>query len=141
MTEEQIRWDSLLSKILTLGALQPFIVFLLPESLEVFCSDNFPASFIKLPSVFVGPGISSTLVFGVHANLGLLIKNEKCINYLYYIKQGWTKILTGYLPVRALENERKRYYLFLFIYKSKNFLKRLHSTTQSSCLMLKIFWL
>ena len=88
MTEDQIRWDSLLSKILTLGALQPFIVFLLPESLEVFCSDNFPASFIKLPSVFVGPGISSTLVFGVHANLGLLIKNEKCINNLYSIKKG-----------------------------------------------------
>merc|ERR1712223_1915114 len=59
-----------------LGALQPFIVFLLPEGLEVFCSDNFPASFIKLPSVFVGPGVSSTLVFGVHANLGWVFTSE-----------------------------------------------------------------
>merc|ERR1719325_120387 len=54
---------------LGLGALQPLIVFLLPEGLEVFCSDNFPASFIKLPSVLIGTGVSSTLVFGVHANL------------------------------------------------------------------------
>ena len=60
--------------VLTLGALQPLVVFLLPEGLEMFGSDNFPATLIKFLSVFVGPGVSSTLVFGVHANLGLNFK-------------------------------------------------------------------
>merc|ERR1719189_1367448 len=54
---------------LGLGTLQPFIVFLLPQSLEMFSSDNFPASFVELSPIFVGPGVSPTLVFGVHANL------------------------------------------------------------------------
>merc|ERR1712055_1207856 len=61
---------------LGLGALQPFIVFLLPEGLEVFCSDNFPTSFVKLPSVFIGSGVSPTLIFGVHANIGWVFTSK-----------------------------------------------------------------
>ena len=60
--------------LLTLGALQPLIVFLLPEGLEMLGSDNFPATLIKFLSVFIGSGVGSTLIFGVHANLGLNFK-------------------------------------------------------------------
>ena len=63
-------------RLLTLGALQPLVVFLLPQGLEMLGSDNFPATLIKFPSVFIGPGVSSTLVFGVHANLGLNFKQK-----------------------------------------------------------------
>jgi hypothetical protein len=34
-------------KKLTLGALKPFVVFLLPQSLEMLGSDNFPALFLE----------------------------------------------------------------------------------------------
>merc|ERR1719429_8688 len=61
---------------LGLGAFQPFIVLLLPGSLEMFSSDNFPATFIEFPPVFVGPGISSTFIFGIHANLGRVFASE-----------------------------------------------------------------
>merc|ERR1711992_227134 len=61
---------------LGLGALEPFIVFLLPQSLEMFGSDNFPASFVELSPIFVGPGVSPTLVFGVHANLGWVFASK-----------------------------------------------------------------
>ena len=57
--------------LLTLGALQPLIVFLLPEGLEMLGSDNFPATLIKFPSVFIGPGVSSALIFGIHSDFGL----------------------------------------------------------------------
>ena len=60
--------------LLTLGALQPLVIFLFPKGLEMLGSHNFPATLIKFLSVFVGPGVSSTLVFGVHANLGLNFK-------------------------------------------------------------------
>merc|ERR1719189_2639156 len=61
---------------LGLGTLQPFIVFLLPQSLEMFSSDNFPASFVELSPIFVGPGVSPTLVFGVHTDLGRIFASE-----------------------------------------------------------------
>merc|ERR1719412_1312311 len=61
---------------LGLGTLQPFIIFLLPQSLEMFSSDNFPASFVELSPIFVGPGISPTLVFGVHTDLGRIFASE-----------------------------------------------------------------
>merc|ERR1712037_679671 len=61
---------------LGLGALQPLVVFLLPEGLEMLGSDNFPATLIKFLSVFIGSGVSSTLVFGVHANLGWVFAGE-----------------------------------------------------------------
>merc|ERR1719493_628346 len=61
---------------LGLGTLQPFIVFLLPQSLEMFSSDNFPASFVELSPIFVGPGVSPTLVFGVHPDLGRIFASE-----------------------------------------------------------------
>ena len=66
--------------LLTLGALQPLIVFLLPEGLEMLGSDNFPATLIKFLSVVIGSGVGSTLVLGVHANLGLNFKLKKWVN-------------------------------------------------------------
>ncbi len=79
---------------LTLGPLQPFIVLLLPQGLQVLSPDNLPAledvdkmwtivdrmiptetyAFVQLSPVLVGPGVCPPLVFGVHADLGLLIE-------------------------------------------------------------------
>merc|ERR1711993_230822 len=59
-----------------LGTLQPFLVFLLPTSLKMFSSDNFPSTFIQLTSVFIGPGICSAFIFGVHADLGWVFASK-----------------------------------------------------------------
>merc|ERR1712168_616905 len=61
---------------LGLWPLLPFIVLLLPQSLQVFSSDNFPAAFVQLPPVFVCSGVSSALVFGIHADLGWVLASE-----------------------------------------------------------------
>merc|ERR1719384_1703863 len=58
------------------GSLAPFIVLLLPGGLEVFGSDNLPASFVELLSVIVRSGIGSPLVLGVHADLGRVLSNK-----------------------------------------------------------------
>merc|ERR1712072_581682 len=42
----------------------------------MFSSDNFPASFVELSPVFVGPGVGPTFVFGVHANLGWVFASK-----------------------------------------------------------------
>merc|ERR1711993_103388 len=59
-----------------LGTLQPFLVFLLPTSLEMFSSDNFPSTFVQLTSIFIGPGICSAFIFGVHADLWWVFASE-----------------------------------------------------------------
>merc|ERR1711983_133025 len=61
---------------LGLGPLEPFIVLLLPEGLEVFSTDDFPATFVQLSPVLVSPGVGPTLVFGVHADLGRIFASE-----------------------------------------------------------------
>merc|ERR1719162_890823 len=52
-------------------------------------SDNFPATLIKFLSVFVGSGVSSTLIFGVHADLGWVFAGESL---------GVKTLLHGLLP-------------------------------------------
>merc|ERR1712095_79438 len=61
---------------LGLGPLEPFIVLLLPEGLEVFSTDDFPATLVQLSPVLVSPGVGPTLVFGVHADLGRIFASE-----------------------------------------------------------------
>ena len=91
---------------LTLGPLLPLIVLLLPQSLQVFSSDNLPAlqatfhvnllsqivewcpsnkplanrnatyAFVQLPPVLVCAGVSSALVLGVHADLGWVLASQ-----------------------------------------------------------------
>merc|ERR1719384_2998273 len=58
------------------GSLAPFIVLLLPGGLEVFGSDNLPASFVELLSIIVRSGVGSPLVLGVHADLGRVLANK-----------------------------------------------------------------
>ena len=92
--------------VLTLGPLLPLIVLLLPQSLQVFSSDNLPAlhatfhvnllsqivescpsnkpptnrnatyAFVQLPPVLVCAGVSSALVLGVHADLGWVLASQ-----------------------------------------------------------------
>merc|ERR1712066_1214762 len=52
------------------------VVLLLPGSLEVFSSDHLPATFVQFLPVVVGPGVSSALVLGVHADLGWVLASE-----------------------------------------------------------------
>merc|ERR1719337_186552 len=52
-----------------LWSLLPFRVLLLPQSLEMFSSYYFPTAFVQLSSVFVCSCVSSTFIFGVHADL------------------------------------------------------------------------
>merc|ERR1719454_1869698 len=47
----------------------PFIIFFLPQGLKLFSPDYFPAAFVQLSSVFVCSCVSSTFIFGVHADL------------------------------------------------------------------------
>merc|ERR1711931_551389 len=61
---------------LGLGPLLPLIVLLLPQSLQVFSSDNLPAAFVQLPPVLVCAGVSSALVLGVHADLGWVLASQ-----------------------------------------------------------------
>merc|ERR1711884_953079 len=58
------------------GSLAPFVVLLLPGGLEVFGSDNFPATLIHFLSVIVRPGVGSPLVLGIHADLGRVLSSE-----------------------------------------------------------------
>merc|ERR1712018_288523 len=59
-----------------LGTFQPFLVFLLPQSLEMFSSDNFPTAFVEFPPVFVGSGVGSAFIFGIHANLWWVLASK-----------------------------------------------------------------
>merc|ERR1712190_13178 len=52
-----------------LWSLLPFRVLLLPQSLKMFSSYYFPTAFVQLSSVFVCSCVSSTFIFGVHADL------------------------------------------------------------------------
>merc|ERR1712150_370800 len=52
-----------------LWPLLPFRILLLPQSLEMFSSYNFPTAFVQLSSVFVCSCVSSAFIFGVHADL------------------------------------------------------------------------
>merc|ERR1712038_845632 len=61
---------------LGLGPLLPFIVFLLPQSLKVLCSYNFPAAFVKFPPVLVCSCVSSALILGIHANLWWVLASQ-----------------------------------------------------------------
>eukprot|EP00096_Caligus_rogercresseyi_P013676 TRINITY_DN62_c0_g1_i6.p1 TRINITY_DN62_c0_g1~~TRINITY_DN62_c0_g1_i6.p1 ORF type:complete len:148 (+),score=1.07 TRINITY_DN62_c0_g1_i6:654-1097(+) len=61
---------------LGLGSLLPLVVLLLPQLLEMFSSYNFPSAFIEFSSVFVGPGVSSTFVLGIHANFGRIFTRK-----------------------------------------------------------------
>merc|ERR1739845_155414 len=57
-------------------SLAPFIVFLFPARFKVFSSDNFPASLIHFLSVIIRPGICSTLILGVHADLWWVLSSK-----------------------------------------------------------------
>merc|ERR1712002_1015712 len=61
---------------LGLWPLLPFIVLLLPQSLQVFSSDNLPSAFVQFPPVFVCSGVSSALIFGIHADLGWVLASK-----------------------------------------------------------------
>merc|ERR1719259_1520072 len=61
---------------LGLGPLLPFIVLLLPQSLEMLSSYNFPAAFVQFPPVFVRSCVSSALVLGIHANLWWVLSSQ-----------------------------------------------------------------
>merc|ERR1712038_1529193 len=61
---------------LGLGPLLPFIVFLLPQSLKVLCSYNFPAAFVQFPPVLVCSCVSSALILGIHANLWWVLASQ-----------------------------------------------------------------
>merc|ERR1719278_2353945 len=61
---------------LGLGPLLPFIVFLLPQSLKVLCSYNFPVAFVKFPPVLVCSCVSSALILGIHANLWWVLASQ-----------------------------------------------------------------
>merc|ERR1712209_373299 len=52
-----------------LWPLLPFRILLLPQSLEMFSSYNFPTAFVQLSSVFVCSCVSSAFILGVHADL------------------------------------------------------------------------
>merc|ERR1712045_616263 len=42
----------------------------------MFSSDDFPSTFIQLTSIFIGPGICSAFIFGVHADLWWVFASE-----------------------------------------------------------------
>merc|ERR1719295_771219 len=54
----------------------PFIIFFLPQGLKLFSPDYFPAAFVQLSSVFVCSCVSSTFIFGVHADLWWILASK-----------------------------------------------------------------
>merc|ERR1712107_841978 len=59
-----------------LGSLGPVFVLLLPHGLKVLSSDDLPATFVQLLSVVVGSGVGTSLVLGVHTDLGWVLASE-----------------------------------------------------------------
>merc|ERR1719336_2066396 len=57
-------------------SLAPVIILLLPCSLQVFSSDNFPATFIHFLSVIIRSGVCSTLILGVHSDLWWVLSSQ-----------------------------------------------------------------
>merc|ERR1719336_1916624 len=57
-------------------SLAPVIILLLPCSLQVFSSDNFPATFIHFLSDIIRSGVCSTLILGVHSDLWWVLSSQ-----------------------------------------------------------------
>merc|ERR1712107_170148 len=50
--------------------------YFLPHGLKVLSSDDLPATFVQLLSVVVGSGVGTSLVLGVHTDLGWVLASE-----------------------------------------------------------------